>query len=69
MLTSITTFIVVFILYLGGGVAINDFVLIMMLGVIVGTASSMFIASPMIAIWQTKRLMSSGAKNNAVKVK
>lgn len=69
MLTSITTFIVVFILYLGGGVAINDFVLIMMLGVIVGTASSMFIASPMIAIWQTKRLMSSGAKNNAVKAK
>ena len=69
MLTSITTFIVVFILYLGGGVAINDFVLIMMLGVIVGTASSMFIAAPMIAIWQTKRLMSSGAKHNVAKVK
>ena len=67
MLTSITTFIVVFILYLGGGVAINDFVLIMMLGVIVGTASSMFIAAPAVAVWQTRRLMSSGAKNNAAK--
>ena len=65
MLTSITTFIVVFILYLGGGVAINDFVLIMMLGVIVGTASSMFIAAPAIAIWQTRRSLSSGAKNNS----
>lgn len=65
MLTSITTFIVVFILYLGGGVAINDFVLIMMLGVIVGTASSMFIAAPAVAVWQTRRLMSSGAKNNS----
>ena len=64
MLTSITTFIVVFILYLGGGVAINDFVLIMMLGVIVGTASSMFIAAPAVAVWQTRRLMSNGAKNN-----
>ena len=67
MLTSITTFIVVFILYLGGGVAINDFVLIMMLGVVVGTASSMFIAAPAIAIWQTRRLTSSGAKHNAAK--
>ena len=65
MLTSITTFIVVFILYLGGGVAINDFVLIMMLGVIVGTASSMFIAAPAVAVWQTRRYMSDGAKNNA----
>ena len=64
ILTSITTFIVVFILYLGGGVAINDFVLIMMLGVIVGTASSMFIAAPAVAVWQTRRLMSNGAKNN-----
>ena len=67
MLTSITTFIVVFILYLGGGVAINDFVLIMMLGVIVGTASSMFIAAPAVAIWQTRRLMSAGARNNTSK--
>ena len=67
MLTSITTFIVVFILYLGGGVAINVFVLIMMLGVIVGTASSMFIAAPAIAIWQTRRSLSSGAKNNSTK--
>ncbi|MBQ7396322.1 MAG: protein translocase subunit SecD [Lentisphaeria bacterium] len=67
LLTSITTFIVVFILYLGGGVAINDFVLIMMLGVIVGTASSMFIAAPAIAIWQTRRSLSSGAKNNSTK--
>lgn len=67
MLTSITTFIVVFILYLGGGVAINDFVLIMMLGVIVGTASSMFIAAPAVAIWQTRRSLSSGAKNNSTK--
>ncbi len=67
MLTSVTTFIVVFILYLGGGVAINDFVLIMMLGVIVGTASSMFIAAPAIAIWQTRRSLSSGAKNNSTK--
>ncbi len=51
LITSITTFIVVFVLYLGGGVAINDFVLIMMLGVILGTYSSIFIAAPLLCSW------------------
>ena len=54
LITSITTFIVVFILFLGGGVAINDFVLIMMFGIIFGTMSSVFIAAPMVANWHRK---------------
>ena len=54
-LTSVTTFIVVFILLIGGGVAINDFVLIMMLGVVLGTFSSIFIAAPTLAAWQQLR--------------
>jgi len=55
ILTSITTFIVVLILFIGGGVAINDFVLIMMLGVIVGTYSSVFIAAPLVNSWHRRR--------------
>ena len=58
MLTSITTFIVVFILYVAGGVAINDFVLIMMLGVIFGTLSSIFVVAPTVAWlqdWRARR--------------
>ena len=58
MLTSVTTFIVVFILYIAGGVAINDFVLIMMLGVIFGTLSSIFVVAPTVAWlqdWRAKR--------------
>ena len=51
MLTTLTTFISVFILFIAGGVAINDFVLIMMLGVIVGTYSSIFIAAPLVNSW------------------
>ena len=51
LITSWTTFIVVFMLYIGGGVAINDFVLIMMLGVIFGTYSSMFVAAPLVSYW------------------
>lgn len=55
MLTSLTTFIVVFVLFLGAGVAINDFVLIMMLGIIVGTYSSVFLAGPMVALMRRMR--------------
>ena len=54
ILTSLTTFIVVFVLFLGGGVAINDFVLVMMLGIVVGTYSSIFIASPLAAMWHRR---------------
>jgi SecD/SecF fusion protein len=54
ILTSFTVFLVVFVLFLFGGIAINDFVLVMMLGVIIGTYSSVFIASPIIAVWHKK---------------
>jgi len=62
MLTSITTFIVVLILYLGGGVAINDFVLIMMLGVIFGTLSSIFVVAPTVAWLQDVRARHAARK-------
>ena len=55
LLTSLPTFIVVFVLFLGAGVAINDFVLIMMLGIIVGTYSSVFLAGPMVALMRRMR--------------
>jgi preprotein translocase subunit SecF len=46
LLTSLTTFIVVLCLYLFGGSVIHNFAFAMMIGVIVGTYSSIFIASP-----------------------
>jgi preprotein translocase SecF subunit len=51
LLTSFTTFLVLIILLIFGGSAINDFVLVMLLGVIIGTYSSIFIASPLVALW------------------
>ncbi|MGE4564906.1 MAG: protein translocase subunit SecD [Victivallaceae bacterium] len=54
ILTSLTTFLVVVVLYIWGGVAINDFVLIMMLGIMVGTYSSLFVASLFVAIWHKR---------------
>jgi len=56
LLTSLTTFIVVLCLYLLGGSVIHNFAFAMMVGVIVGTYSSIFVASP------TLLLLSQGKK-------
>ena len=54
ILTSLTTLLVLIILFFFGGIAINDFVLVMLLGVIIGTYSSIFVASPIVAYWHRK---------------
>lgn len=54
ILTSVTTLLVLLVLYFFGGIAINDFVFVMLIGVIVGTYSSIFIASPIVAVWHKK---------------
>jgi SecD/SecF fusion protein len=54
IITSFLTFLVVLILYIYGGVAINNFALIMLAGIIVGTYSSIFVASPLVAYWHKK---------------
>ncbi|MCA9247364.1 MAG: protein translocase subunit SecD [Planctomycetales bacterium] len=46
LLTSLTTLIVVVILYFGGGPGIHGFAFALTVGVMVGTYSSVFIASP-----------------------
>lgn len=48
IITSITTFFVVFVLYLFGGEVIHYFAFAMLIGVIVGTYSSIYIASPIV---------------------
>ncbi|HEX04290.1 MAG TPA: protein translocase subunit SecF [Bacteroidetes bacterium] len=55
VLTSGTTFIVVFILYLFGGAVLHDFAFALMAGVIVGTYSSIFVASPILIEWANAR--------------
>jgi SecD/SecF fusion protein len=54
VLTSLTTLLVLIVLFASGVVAINDFVLVMIIGIVVGTYSSIFIASPIIAVWHKK---------------
>lgn len=49
--TSLTTFIVVVLLFLFGGASISDFALALVLGVIIGSFSSLFIAAPLWLEW------------------
>jgi SecD/SecF fusion protein len=48
--TSFTIFLVVVVLYLFGGEGVHLFAFIMVMGVIVGTYSSIFVASPLLLI-------------------
>ncbi len=50
IITSLTTFVVVLCLYLFGGSVIHDFAFALLVGVVVGTYSSIFVASPIILI-------------------
>ncbi len=52
--TSITTFIPVVILFLFGGSVLRGFSLALLIGVIVGTYSSMYIANPILYAWAKK---------------
>jgi preprotein translocase subunit SecF len=52
ILTSTTTLIVVLALYLLGGGVIHDFAFAMLVGILVGTYSSIFVASPILLAWE-----------------
>ena len=54
VITSLTTFAVVLTLFLVGGEVVHDFALALMIGIVVGTYSSMFVASPIIMEWERK---------------
>lgn len=51
IVTSLTVVLVLIPLTLAGGEVLHDFSLALLLGVIVGTYSSVFVASPVLVIW------------------
>lgn len=52
--TSVTTLLTLTALYFFGGVTTKDFVLAMILGIAIGTYSSIFFCSSLIEIWEDK---------------
>ncbi|HDD52541.1 MAG TPA: protein translocase subunit SecF [Thermosulfidibacter takaii] len=55
ILTSLTTFLAVAALWVLGSEVIKGFAFAMMIGIIVGTYSSIFIASPLVVWWEELR--------------
>ena len=53
--TSLTTLFALLAVYIFGGESIRYFVLALIIGVIIGTYSSIFIASPLLVLWNSKK--------------
>jgi preprotein translocase subunit SecF len=53
ILTNLTVFFTVLALFLFGGPVINDFAFVLLIGVIVGTYSTVYIASPLVLVWES----------------
>ena len=53
LLTSGTTLVVVLALFVLGGGIIHDFAFAMLVGIVVGTYSSIYVASPILLFWKT----------------
>ena len=56
VVTSFTSAMVILALFFIGGSVIHDFSLALLTGVLVGTYSSIFIASPLLTIWKPKKV-------------
>jgi preprotein translocase SecF subunit len=56
IITSLTTLVVVLCLVVLGGPVIRDFALTLLVGVLVGTYSSIFVASPVLVEWEAWRV-------------
>jgi len=54
LIVSLTTLLVLVALFLFGGEVIHDFSFALLMGVLVGTYSSVFVASPLLILWKGK---------------
>jgi SecD/SecF fusion protein len=57
LLTALTTFVASIALFIYGGGVINDFAFILVVGVIAGTYSSVFIACTILLLWHPSKLI------------
>ena len=55
IMTSLSSLIVVVVLFFFGGEVVHDFALAMIIGILVGTYSSVFVASPIVVEWEAHR--------------
>lgn len=56
IVTSLTTFVAVVSLLVFGGIVLRNFALALAMGIVIGTYSSIFVASPVIALWRGEKM-------------
>jgi preprotein translocase subunit SecF len=61
LLTSMTTLVVVTVLFVFGGSTLHNMVFALMLGVFIGTYSSIFVASPVLIEWHARAILKAKA--------
>jgi preprotein translocase subunit SecF len=54
IITSLTTFLAALALFLFGGEVIHDFAFALVIGILVATYSSVFVASPIVSLWEER---------------
>jgi len=64
LLTSMTTLMVVVALFILGGGVIHDFAFALLIGIVVGTYSSIFVASPILLVWEGRASEKKKTKSN-----
>jgi preprotein translocase subunit SecF len=64
VVTSLTTLVVVLCLFIFGGAAINDFAFAFLCGIIIGTYSSIFVASSLLVTVKNRRVQKAAASTN-----
>jgi preprotein translocase subunit SecF len=65
ILTGVTTLTVLVALFFLGGTVIHDFAFALIVGVIVGTYSSIYVASPVLLLWEGRSSQTGQRKKNA----
>ncbi|HEY5460134.1 MAG TPA: protein translocase subunit SecF [Deferrimonas sp.] len=57
IVTSMTVFIAVITLLIFGGLVLRNFAVALAMGIVVGTYSSVFVASPIVAVWRGEKMI------------
>jgi preprotein translocase subunit SecF len=56
IVTSLTVFIATVSLLIFGGIVLHNFALALAIGIVIGTYSSIFVASPVVALWRGEKM-------------
>ena len=67
VITSLTTLFVVVVLYILGGDVIHNFAFALIVGILVGTYSSIFVASPVVLEWTNRTVVNKKGQHSLLK--